>query len=198
MNDFLPTGYCEPVTSNYTKLVDGDNKFRILSEAVVGMVFWKTVLNENGKPNQKPIRRRPEEPISADEIELDKYGKPRLPKHFWAFVVYNYNDERIQILELTQSGIRRAIKNLINKPKWGDPRDYDITITREGKDLDTEYTVSSDPKEEFDEKIIEQYKAMKIDLEVLYSGGDPFASTSEKTEGQSQSKEDEISIDEIP
>lgn len=173
MRDFLPEDYKLPETSNYMKFEDGANTFRILSSAIIGMEFWKQT--EDGK---KPIRRKMDEHISLDELEIDKDGNLIMPKHFWAFVVYNRKAEKVQILEITQKGIQKAIKSLIDSPKWGNPKEYDITITREGAGFDTEYSVMPEPKEELDKGIAKLYKDMGINLEALYKGDDPFTNTS--------------------
>ena len=44
-NGFLPSGYKE--VSNYMKFVDGENRFRILSPAIVGWEYW----NEDVDPD---------------------------------------------------------------------------------------------------------------------------------------------------
>ena len=40
---FLPKNEREPVTSNYMRFEKGENVFRVLSSAIVGMEYWKTV-----------------------------------------------------------------------------------------------------------------------------------------------------------
>jgi hypothetical protein len=46
MNSFLPDNYERPAASggNYAKLEDGQNRFRFLSPAVVGWLYWNTDL----------------------------------------------------------------------------------------------------------------------------------------------------------
>lgn len=170
-NDFLPEGYSIPVTSNYMKFKDGDNKFRILDKAIVGMEFWKMKEDGSGKT---PVRRRMDEPILNSELELDKDGKEISAKHFWAMPVWNYNDKKVQILELTQKTLISAIKGYQDNPKWGNPTNYDIVISKKGNGKETEYLIDHDPKEDIDKEITKNYKAMTINLEALYSGGNPF------------------------
>jgi hypothetical protein len=38
-------------------------------------------------------------------------------KHFWAFVVYNYQENAIHILGITQTGIMKTIKEYIDNLK---------------------------------------------------------------------------------
>ena len=162
---FLPKDYSEPVTSNYMKFEKGQNKFRVLSSAIVGMEYWVT---EGDK--RKPVRKQMDEPIPVGELETDDR-----PKHFWAFIVWNYKTDTVQILHITQKTIRTAIKDLVKMEDWGDPKGYDITITRKGDGFDTEYTTLPSNKSKTDEGIIKLYEDMNIDLQKLFSGDDPFS-----------------------
>jgi len=171
----LPAGYKEPVTSNYMKFDEGDNAFRILSKITIGMEFW--IASEDGK-SRVPVRRKMDEEIKITELEEDpKTGELDMPKHFWAFVVWNRNAEKIQILEITQATIRKPIAALERNKKWGDLRDYDICVTGEGQGKERRYpSVLPEPKEKVEKKILDIYKNTKINLEALFSGADPFKS----------------------
>ena len=94
---FLPSDYTAPTSegSNYMKLQDGENKIRILSQPIIGWVDW-----ENNKPMRFPFDEKPAHAVDAT--------KPI--RHFWAFVVWNYTQEAIQILEITQSTVRTPLK----------------------------------------------------------------------------------------
>ena len=174
----LPKDYKEPDTSNYMKFSQGDNTFRILSNVIVGMEYWKTT-----KEGRKPIRKRPDEDIQISDLEIDeKTGELDMPKHFWAMVVWNYNSERVQILEITQATIRKPLIALERNEKWGDLGEFDITVTKEGDGLETSYQVTPNPKELINEKIVKRYESMKIDLEALYRGDDPFAEIAKEQE----------------
>lgn len=171
MNSFLPEGYEVPTSDgNYLKLKDGDNKFRVLSSAIIGWEAWI---------NQKPVRRRMDESFTPDEIESfdsNKDGSPRKPKHFWAFVVYNYNEKRIQIYQVTQKSIMTAIEGFVNDESWGSPMNYDIKINRTGENLSTEYAVVPTPPAPLAPAIKQLWEeAPPIDLEALFTGDDPFA-----------------------
>lgn len=170
-DNFFPTeDYKIPETSNYMKFKQGTNKFRILSSAIVGYEYWNT--------SNKPIRSRtPFDELPAD-IKMVKSEKgelvPSKINHFWAFVIYNFDAKRIQVLELTQKGIMEYIQMLVSNPDWGSPKDYNITVVRKGTGLDTEYQSTASPHSQIDPNITSQYEKMGIDLEVLYEGKDPF------------------------
>lgn len=165
-NSFLPEGYKQPDTSNFFKLKDGENTFRIMSHAIVGYEYW----TEDNKVvrSKTPFKETP-------NIKLDKDGKPTKIKHFWAFVVWNYESGKLQVAEITQSTIQSGIKALVDNKNWGDPINYDITITKSGEGFDTEYTVMPNPKSPIPNEAIEAMQNTSIDLELLYEGKNPFA-----------------------
>jgi hypothetical protein len=103
------------------------------------------------------------------------------PKHFWAMVVYNFDEKAIQILEITQKSILESLQNYIHNPDWGDPRDYSITVTREGEKLGTKYEVVASPHKPTPKEVLEEYKKMNINLEALFDGKNPF-DASERSE----------------
>lgn len=174
MNDFLDENYTIPTESNYMRFIQGENQFRVLSSAIVGMEYWIT--DPENKKKRTPVRKHMGEIIPIDVLEENpKSGNLDAPKHFWALCVYNYQDKRVQILEITQKGIQKAILALTKSKGWGSPKDYDIIVTREGEGLDTEYQVMPQPKSKLDEGVAQLYKDMEIDLDALFTGDDPFA-----------------------
>lgn len=189
MSDFFETkDYKMPVTSNYMKFKDGENTFRVLSSAIVGYEYFS---KEN-----KPIRSR----IDFDETPNIKDGGE--VKHFWAFAVWNYADERIQVLELTQKGIMSYMQGLINNKKWGNPTGYDITVIKKGAGLTTEYSEMAEPHSPLDAKIATAWSKCKIDLTELYRGGDPFKPTNNEEEQREEAKTGgytgEVNVDDVP
>lgn len=169
MNDttFLPQGYEAPVTAgNYMKLEDGDNLFRVLSSAVVGFEYW----NRENKPIR--VKTYPEN-LPAD-IRQEKDGKPSRIKHFWAFIVWNYKANKIQLLSLTQATIQGQIKNFVDDAIWGDPKGYDIKINRTGEGLDTEYSVSPRPHTPIKSEIQSEFANTPYDLQNLFRGEEVF------------------------
>lgn len=133
-SSFVPEGY-EVKTSggDFFKLAAGDNKFRILTDAVVGKEGWK---------DNKPFRRGGADAhIDADEVDMDvKTKKPKI-NDFMAFYVYNHNDNKIQIASFTQNGIKKSIVEYASDEDWGHPTGYDITISKSGDGLLTKYGV---------------------------------------------------------
>lgn len=173
MTDFLPTNYEIPVSQgNYMKLVDGENNFRILSSAIVGYEYWTS---EN-----KPCRLKEAPDVTPDDIQV-KDGVATKIKPFWAFAVWNYDAKQLQVLEITQKSIMLAIKALVDNKKWGDPKKYDITVTRTGQKLDTEYSTMPNPHAPIEQNILDICKSKKINLNALYENGDPFSNANDGT-----------------
>jgi hypothetical protein len=173
---WLPTDYKrpEPQGGNYMKFQDGPNKVRVLSAPLIGYMYWTK--------DNKPVRQaQPFDGVPAD-ARLDD-GKFK-PKHFWAFVVWNYASGALQILEITQASIQGPIQDLALNADWGDPRDYDLTITKKGEGLDTEYSVQPAPHKAVPEDAHRAYRESRINLEALFEGKDPFNTASGSEGGE--------------
>ena len=161
MSNFLPADYQEPKISNcYMKLQDGENRFRILSKPILGWEDW-----DNKKPVRFRMDEKPEKPIDPE--------KPL--RHFWAFIIYNYRESQVQIMEITQATIRKQITALCNDRDWGAPYHYDLKIIRSGESMSTEYTVNPIPHKPIDNAIIDAFDNRKCNLEALFTGDDPFS-----------------------
>lgn|SRR3990167_1173717 len=173
---FLDDDYKVPSTSRYMKWQEGQNQFRILGSfvegtAIMGYEYWKST-EEGGR---KPVRVKLGISVPIAELEENpKTGELDLPKHFWALPVWNYAEKSFQILEITQKTIMNAIKDLARNKKWGDPKNYDINVTRTTENSKTKYTVMPEPKEKLTEEIEEQIALVKINIHALYDGEDPF------------------------
>ena len=74
--------------------------------------------------------------------------------------------------EVTQRSIQDWIMNLFKDEAWGDPKDYDLIITREWKDFDTKYSVMPRPKAWITEEMWIAYEETDIKLQDLYSDND--------------------------
>ncbi len=165
---FLPKGYEVPKNSgDYMKLKEeGTYKLRILSDAKTGYEYWST----EGKPvrSPAPFEDRPK------DIRPEQDGTPGKIKHFWAFAVWNYKEERVQILELTQSTIQTAINDLYIINEWGDPKGYDLVITRKKEEGFVKYQVQPLPHKPVAGNITAAYEAKPVNLNALFDGGNPF------------------------
>jgi hypothetical protein len=168
---FLPKNYEQPTSSgggSYFKIDKGDNKIRILSEAVTGYVYWT---EENG--STKPVRSE-HYPKTTPDIRV-RDGKADRVKHFWAFTIWNYKTQKIEVAEITQRTIQDAIIGLVEDPDWADVQNFDLKITKTGDALDTVYGVIGSPKHGSPApEILAALAATPVNLLALYSGDDPF------------------------
>lgn len=161
---FLPEGYKTP-EGNYSKFKEGENTFRILGSMITGWEYW----NKDNKP-----MRLVAAPVGVPAgIREQADGKSKI-NHFWMFPVWNYDAGKVQIMEITQKSIQEAITALVKNKKWGDPFGYDITVTREGSGLETEYQIMPNPHSELDAAISAQYLALNLNLAAVFNDGDPF------------------------
>jgi|SRR5579863_9788489 len=158
---FLPENYQAPKTnSGYMKLQEGENRIRILSKPILGWEDWH---------EKKPVRYRLEDKPSSS------YDPLKPIRHFWAFIVWNYGEEQIQILHLTQATVRKSIEALCRDEEWGSPYFYDLKIIKKGEMESTEYKVNPIPHKALDPNIAQAFKNKPCNLEALFEGQDPFA-----------------------
>lgn len=165
---FLPDNYEAPQGGgHYLKIQDGENKIRIVSKPVIGWLDWK-----DNKPMRFRMTAKPEKPIDP--------AKPI--RHFWAMLVWSYQNNALMVLEVTQATIQRMIVDLTKDEDWGEPFNYDLKITRKGKDKNTEYTITPSNKKAVDEAIFKAVTEKPVCLDELFTNGDPFTSTQKPTE----------------
>lgn len=175
-SQFLPNTYTVPQPpSPYMKLKQGANRFRILSPAITGYEYWN-VLN-------KPVRQKEQFNVIPLDIKIKDDGTYSAIKHFWAFAVWNYQENMVQILEITQSSIQSAMKIKIDN-REGNASENDFIITRTGTGFDTEYDVDVANPSPIPTDAVVAYKAKPINLEALFGGGDPFKASSSSPEPQ--------------
>lgn len=166
----LPNDYQikESNGSNYFKITEEQQAFRILTSPIIGYEYFRV----DGEGKIKPVRQREEfKGVPSDSKDGNN------PKEFWAFCVRNHNLKKVQIMEITQKTIMKAIVELTKSEDREDPKTYDLNISRTGKGTDTRYSLTPLPKNRFEnDEEFENAKneAKSIRLEALYEGDDPF------------------------
>lgn len=170
-DNWLPPDYEPPqTTGKYMKLAVGDNIFRALDKPIFGFVAWK----------DKKVQRRRENTFKPADLDAGTKAK-----HFWAFPVWNYAANCVQVLELTQSTVQEAIKNLSRNAKWGSPLAYDVVVTAKGEKMDREYQVVPEPKSDLPEAAYAAWSEAQLagfDISRLFDGGDPFGEAGDAVE----------------
>ena len=168
---FFQEGYEIPSSGQggqYTKLEQGKNIIRILSTPLMGWEYWTA--------DNKPVRSASKFENVPGDARLDDKGTFK-QKHFWAMKVYNYQTEQAEIMQITQKGIQNAIVEFSQSPDYGDPREYDITITRKGEGIETEYTVMPSPQKPLKPEVVEADINTPVNLQALLTGKNPFEAT---------------------
>lgn len=163
---FFQEGYQVPASgeNRYMKFDQGANRFRILTPPVMGFQYFNT--------DNKPVRAKERfEGIPADAKSEDGKFKQ---SHFWAIKVYNYTSKQIEILMITQKGIQNSIVEYAQSDEYGDPREFDITVTRKGEKFETEYTVVPSPPKPLKTEVVEASNDTQVNLNALFTGDNPF------------------------
>lgn len=141
------------------KLPEGEKvRIRILETLVSGWEEWTL---EN-----KPIRYRAKEKPKMLKNPTGKLNE------FRATVIWNYDLERLQTWSFHQTGVRSAL-NALSQSK-GNPLGYDIYITRVGQNKETRYLLKDCAPSIIDARIQNELDATPLNLDVLFSGGDPW------------------------
>jgi len=162
---FLPEGYKSPKSGgDYMKVQVGENRIRILTPPIYGWEDW--TLDSPPKPLRFTLDNKPARSINPN----------KKVQYFWAMVIWNYNEEQIQLWSFTQATIRNPIESFSNDESWGSPFGYDLKIIKTGSGKNsTEYTVNPMPHREISPEIKELFNEHPIHLEALYEGLDPFS-----------------------
>ena len=195
---FTPDKFAESQVGNYMKFEDGQNRIRILEKPITGYVYWEDAegnlvpKNEMAGKGGKPVRVKSWEGLTN--------AQRGAMKGFAAMVVWNYQAERIQILEIKQVGIMNALEALSLSKSWGDVTSFDIVITKTRTGInptDVEYSVMHEPKEPVSKEIKEAYKEAHIDREALYRGEDPFGVEKTEPEGLEEVDLDDLNLEDL-
>lgn len=168
--EFLPTNYKVPKKpSNYVKFPDGQTvKIRIMTAPVRGWVAF----DAKNKPHRKPEA----EQFTREELDKISEGKPKKEKgsHFFAMIAYDYESKDFKVLEITQSGIKEDIMGFLKDEELGDPRGYDIKITRNGTGIESKYRCVPSTVKPVDAEILEAFSNLDYKLENVFENKDVF------------------------
>ena len=130
---------------------------------MVGYEYWT---NDN-----KPVRSK-ERPTHTPNAKQEEDGKVRI-KEFWAVGVLDLNDGIIKTWQITQVTIKKAILNLYQDEDYGEPKNYDLKITRVGSRTETEYHVVPGPIKAISLTPAQKKEIDALNLEALFEGKYP-------------------------
>jgi len=184
---FLPKGYEVPkAPSRYLKPTDGQIKFRVISDAIFGFEYWTK--DKDGK--NKPVRLKDAPKEKPADVRLEDDGSYSV-KPFLAFTAIDRWDNLIKVVTITQSGVMKQIESYFNSEDWGDPKNYDLAITGTGQGKERRYTTIAIPPKPLTDDEKKLISENPVNLNALFSGGDPFDSKIVKPE-------EEVKLADVP
>lgn len=169
MTSIVPKDYKLPKPSGkYMKFQQGENRFRVLCDSfITGYEYWTE--------DKKPIRGEdfPKSKPKDMQVKDGEHWQGQI-KHFWALAVWDYADDSVKVLQITQATIQEPLLTLFNDDDWGHPNGYDIVVTRAGEGLETKYSTMAKPAKPMPEEAKKAYADTPVHLKALYDSGDPF------------------------
>ena len=179
--NFFEQGHEIPDRRNqFMKFVQGKNRIRFIGNPVSGFVFFGKTKRDDGTETVKPYRRREsegefslEEMIDRD-VRMKPDGEIEGQKYFVMGLVYNYQKAKLQVLEITQKSILKALKSYVESEEYGHPSGYDLTIEKKGDGLSTEYTVVVSPPKPLSSEIENLIGETSCDLQKIFEGEYPL------------------------
>lgn len=157
MSEFLPKDYKAPEgSSDFFKPQPGDNKLRILTTPIIGWEGWI---------DGKPFRREGiEKNIEDNEVEINKLSKKPAISPVWAMLIWDYEEGKVKVWNLTQKTIMAKIVAMNQDKGWGDPKKYDIGVERiEGKRVT--YDVRPYPPQKMPKDVVSAIQATELDAQ---------------------------------
>ena len=165
MNFFDPNYHVPSPKDQFLKLKTGTNKFRFIGFPVTGYEYYTKVEDKIMK-----LTRREDNPFTSEELAMLPPSKPgQKPKYFMACCVYDYSSDSFKILSVTAISLLNNIRDCINNPEYGvEIGSYDLTVTKKGEDLKTEYSNIPSPPKPLPKAIAERAKTLQYDLNKLF------------------------------
>lgn len=166
--------------SQFMRFESGKNRIRFIGNPVSGFIFFGKVKRDDGTETVKPYRRREsegefslEEMINHD-VRMKKDGEIEGQKYFVMGLVYNYQKEKLQVLEVTQKSVLKALKSYVDSEEYGHPSGYDLTVEKSGEGLNTEYAVVVSPPKPLSPEIENLVSETSCDLQKIFEGEYPL------------------------
>ena len=172
--------------SKYMKFPVGDSKIRIVSDVYSSMRHGMEI--EGAYKNICC-------PKTVDPTLACPLCKKEKPRQKWIVKVIDRKDGLVKILE-SGTMIFSQLASFVENVEYGDPTNYDITVTRIGERLETKYTlVPSRSNTELTEEEVEMVKVDKFDLE-LYTTPRPIKEIEALAKGEEV--ETDLNVADIP
>jgi hypothetical protein len=95
-----------------------------------------------------------------------------------AVPVYSYESGKVQVLQITQKSILKEIDQISQMEDYQNLLDWDLTISKKGSGLTTEYTVRPVPRKKGSQEHLDaawiEAKSEGFDISRLLEGTNPF------------------------
>jgi hypothetical protein len=95
-----------------------------------------------------------------------------------AVPIYSYDSGKVQVLQITQKSILKEIDQISQMEDYENLLEWDLTISKKGSGLLTEYTVRPVPRKKGSQEHIDaawlEAKSEGFDISRLIQGGNPF------------------------
>ena len=172
-------GYLNP-----SKIASGTSiRFALLSEEPLeGYELWADGPDGKAKSfrfDAEPTPAQIDAKLGEYTRRLNREGTAMEPlKFFIALPVFNYDSERVEILQLNQKGLIRELDSISQSDDWN-VLECDFTLGKTGAGLGTEYKLlPANRKKGSDELIADAWaeiQAAGFDLsQLMVEGGNPF------------------------
>lgn len=136
----------------------GTYKIRILpANPISGVQYWTH--------EDKVVRVRGVAEVVKDYLNRSRPGEG--PKQFYGYIVYNYDEESVQVWTFSQFSISRKLEEF--ERQTGDITSFDIEIVKSIDEGIEEYKVTMLEPSPISSHILERLALLKIDLEMLFS-----------------------------
>lgn len=163
-DNFFPDDVNVESTSRYTKLISGRTQLRVLDAPIFFQETWNAGADGKRLPSRLPL---------GAQFQPQDIG-PDGVRTCMAVKVYNYNEGSIQIWQVSQKTILKAMKEYSQNPEYGSPKNYDLIISKQGQALLTKYGVVANPPKPVNEAIAKLDKETPVALSNLLVNADPF------------------------
>ena len=172
MGDYFPTEELKTKSQYLNIKNDGQYQMRFMGCKGDDQLFtdgyesWEDYVKDNGEQGKRPHRMKKAEGerLPKDFIDLDRNGEPQ---YFWSVVVW-YEGE-IVVYTIKQKTIMHKIILLTeDEEDFGDPRGYDIVVTRYKESGNIKYDVRAKPRKPATQEMLDAVKEAQIDLQVLF------------------------------
>ena len=161
---------------NLSKLPDGQPvRIRFFGEGITGFLAWTV--------DRKPVRWEMRPETLPETVKPDDNGS-RTAKFFLTGVCWDYEADMFRVVEITQKPVITDIQKYIADEDYGDPHNYDLTITRTGSGLDTKYDVLAKPPKPASKETADKFAELDWNLANLYEGRHPWSAEDDTDESK--------------